>query len=102
MFTFWAKHSTSRLESLNLYAQYQFVETPILDHDHRLDSLFKCDAFLLQSLVHVNKFGGGASGAGDKQPLYLLHEKDKVFSRLVKQWGPGEQVLSNLTLIWMN
>lgn len=38
-----------------------------------------------QSLVHVNKFGGGASGAGDKQPLYLLHEKDKVFSRLVKQ-----------------
>ena len=75
--------STFRLESLNLYAQYQFVETPILFH--RLDSLFKCDAFLLQSLVHVNKFGGGAPGAGDKQPLYLLHEKDKVFSRLVKQ-----------------
>ena len=73
----------SHFEPLNLYAQYQFVETPTLDHS--LDSLFKCDAFLLQSLVHVNKFGGGASGAGDKQPLYLLHEKDKVFSRLVKQ-----------------
>ena len=38
--------------------------------------------FLFQSLIHNNKF---ASMSGDKQPLYLLHEKDKMFSRLVKQ-----------------
>jgi len=35
-----------------------------------------------QSLIHQNKFD---CSSGDKQPLYLLHEKDKMFSRLVKQ-----------------
>ena len=38
--------------------------------------------FLFQSLIHNNKF---SSMSRDKQPLYLLHEKDKMFSRLVKQ-----------------
>jgi len=35
-----------------------------------------------QSLIHTNKF---ASMSRDKQPLYLLHENDKMFSRIVKQ-----------------